>query len=226
MGKKRPPVPRLHDIEVVVFDLDGVLVDSEPVHFRAANRVLGRYGASISENNYRAFIGLGELATWEAWRQRYRLPDTVEQLCAVHTEARLQEIAAGVAVIDDAVELARQLQGSGLRLAIASSSTPAVIDALLAALKLEDAFPVRVSGEDPEVRHSKPAPDVYLAAAARLEVSPTACLAIEDSAPGVTAAKRAGMTCVAVPNRWTADQDFRDADVVLESLRYFPLLVL
>jgi beta-phosphoglucomutase-like phosphatase (HAD superfamily) len=73
---------------------------------------------------------------------------------------------------------------------------------------------------------SKPAPDVYLAAAAQLGVAPSACLAIEDSGPGVFAAKRAGMTCVAVPNRWTADQDFSEADIVLESLCYFPLLVL
>jgi beta-phosphoglucomutase-like phosphatase (HAD superfamily) len=91
---------------------------------------------------------------------------------------------------------------------------------------VSDVFAVRVSGEDPEVRASKPAPDVYLQAAARLALAPAACLAIEDSGPGVTAAHRAGMTVIAVPNRWTADQDFRDADAVLESLRYFPLLVL
>lgn len=225
MRKKRQPVPRVTDIGAVVFDLDGVLVDSEPVHFRAANRVLRRYGASISEEYYRSFIGLGEVVTWEAWRERYGLPP-VEQLLPIHTEARLEEIAAGVPIIDDAARLARQLRASGCRLAIASSSTPPVIDALLIALQLDDVFSVRVSGEDPQVRHPKPAPDVYLAAAARLEMLPSACLAIEDSAVGVTSAKRAGMTCIAVPNRWTADQDLRDADVVLESLRYFPLLVL
>jgi HAD superfamily hydrolase (TIGR01509 family) len=220
------PAPRLHDIAAVVFDLDGVLVDSEPIHFRAANRVLARYGRSISEEDYCGFIGLGEFATWEAWRRRHSIPEPVEQLLAAHTAARLEEIAAGVAAIDEAVALARQLHGSGLPLAIASSSTRAVINALLSALRLDDVFAVRISGEDPEVRRSKPAPDVYLAAATRLAVAPTACLAIEDSGPGVMAAKRAGMTCIAVPNRWTAQQDFREADVVLESLRYFPLLVL
>lgn len=220
------PLPRLHDIEAVVFDLDGVLVDSEPIHFRAANRVLARYGSSISEAEYRAFIGLGETATWAAWRERSRIHDSVEALVSAHTRARLEEIAAGVEVIDDAVRLARQLRGSGMRLAIASSSTREIIDALLSALGLDSLFAVRISGEDAEVRASKPAPDVYLAAAARLGVAAPACLAIEDSGPGVLAAKRAGMTCIAVPNRWTVDQDFSEADVVLESLRYFPLLVL
>jgi HAD superfamily hydrolase (TIGR01509 family) len=219
-------LPRLHDIEAIVFDLDGVLVDSEPIHFRAANRVLARYGSSISEAEYRAFIGLGETATWAAWRERSRIPESVEQLVSVHTHARLEEIAAGVEAIDEAVRLARRLHASGMRLAIASSSTHQVIDALLLALGLGHLFAVRISGEDPEVRASKPAPDVYLTASARLGVPPAACLAIEDSSPGVLAAKRAGMVCIAVPNRWTADQDFSEADVVLESLRYFPLLVL
>ncbi len=226
MVKKPRQVPRIGDITAVVFDLDGVLVDSEPIHFHAANRVLARFGTSISEAEYRAFIGLGEFATWEAWRRRYGVTTPVEQLLAAHTQARLQEIASGVTAIDAAAQLAHRLHEAGLHLAIASSSTRAVIDALLAAIGLDALFPVRVSGEEPEVRHSKPAPDVYLTAAARLGVPPAACLAIEDSGPGVIAAKRAGMLCIAVPNRWTADQDFREADVVLESLRYFPLLVL
>lgn len=226
MGKKRYAVSRIHEINAVVFDLDGVLVDSEPIHFRAANRVLARYGTSIGEEEYRRYIGLGELATWSDWRRRHGISDPVERLLDLHTEARLAEIRAGVPAIDEAVRLAHQLHDGDVRLAIASSSTRAVIDALLQALRVGELFPVRVSGEDPEVHQSKPAPDVYLQAAARLELAPAACLAIEDSGPGVTAAKRAGMTVIAVPNRWTADQDFADADVVLESLRYFPLLVL
>jgi HAD superfamily hydrolase (TIGR01509 family) len=226
MRKKPRPVPRVHDIAAVVFDLDGVLIDSEPVHLRAANRVLARYGAEVSEADFRALIGVGAVATWEEWRVRYGIADPVEQLVAMNTAARLAEIAAEAPPIDAAVELARRLHASGMPLAIASSSTPAVIDAELTALALTQEFAVRVSGEDPDVRYSKPAPDVYVAAAARLHVAPAACLAIEDSAPGVVAATRAGMTCIAVPNRWTADQDFRDADVVLASLRYFPLLVL
>ena len=226
MPKSRRPPPRIHDIAGVVFDLDGVLVDSEPIHFRAANRVLANYGLAIGEDEYRTFIGLGEVATWTRWRERHRIAAPVDQLLAQHTEARLQEIAAGVPPIDAAIELARQLAGNGLRLAIASSSTRPVIDALLNALGIADVFSIRVSGEDPEVHASKPAPDVYLLAAARLDLAPANCLAIEDSGPGVTAAKCAGMLCVAVPNRWTIDQDFSDADVVMESLRYFPLLVL
>ena len=77
MPKRTRPVPRLHDIDAVIFDLDGVLVDSEPIHFRAANRVLARNGLSISEADYCKFIGLGEFATWQAWRERYGVPESV-----------------------------------------------------------------------------------------------------------------------------------------------------
>jgi HAD superfamily hydrolase (TIGR01509 family) len=226
MGRKRQTTPRLVDVAAVVFDLDGVLVDSEPLHFSAANRVLARYGSAISEPEYIRFIGLGEATTWEAWKERFGLPDTVATLVAAHTQARLAQIAAGVTVIADAVAAARLLHATGMALAIASSSTTEVIDALLRAIGLDTAFPVRVSGEDEQVRRSKPAPDVYLAAAARLNVPPRHCLAIEDSGPGVLAATRAGMACIAVPNRWTCTQDFSQADVVVESLRYLPLLLL
>lgn len=226
MRHRHDPPPRLHDLTAVIFDLDGVLVDSEPVHFRAANRVLRRYDAAIDEATYCDFIGLGERATWQDWQQRYQLRDSIEHLLAAHTAARLEEIAAGITPIDAAVALALQLHESPLRLAIASSSTPVVIDALLGALGLNHVFTVRVSGDDPAVEHSKPAADIYRIAAARLGLLPGACLAIEDSAAGVVAAKRAGMTCIAVPNGWTRDQDFSEADVVLASLRYFPLLVL
>jgi HAD superfamily hydrolase (TIGR01509 family) len=225
MPKVVTEVPRLPTIAAVVFDLDGVLVDSEPLHFRAANRVLARHGASISEADYISSIGLGELATWRAWRMRFRLRTPIDALLAEHTAARLREIEIGPAPIGEAVALARRLHAARMPLAIASSSTPRIIDALLRAIGLDDVFGVRVSGEDPEVQHSKPAPDVYLVAAARLQIDAYACLAIEDSGPGVAAATGAGMTCIAVPNRWTLHQDFSGAHIVVESLRYFPLIV-
>jgi HAD superfamily hydrolase (TIGR01509 family) len=210
-------------VDAVIFDLDGILVDSEPLHFRAANRVLRRHGASIDEAKYQGYIGLGERPTWMLWREEFRLDAPIERLLEEHTEARLIEIDAGVIPIEPAVHLARRLRAAGERLAIASSSAPPVIAALLQALHVAEAFPLRVSGNDPEVQHGKPAPDIYRLTARRLNVSPATCVAIEDSRPGVQAAKRAGMTCVAVPTRWTTDHDFSDADLILQTLNDFPL---
>lgn len=225
MVPRRAPVPRLREIAAVVFDLDGVLVDSEPLHLRAANRVLERYGCAISEAEYIGYIGLGERATWKQWKRRYGLAPPVDELVAAHSAERCRAIAAGVEPIPGSVALARDLHAAAVPLAIASSSTRPVIDALLEALGVSALFPVRVSGEDPEVSRSKPAPDVYLAAARHLGVAPAACLAIEDSEPGVRAAVAAGMHCVAVPNRWTRHQDFSAADAVLADARYLRLLL-
>lgn len=226
MAKPSSALPRIRDVEAVIFDLDGVLVDSEPVHFRAANRILAKYGKAISEAEYRRFIGWGETATWVAWKELYALPASVNELAVQIRAASLHEIAIDLPIIAPAVDLARQLRADGMPLALASSSPHDRIDAELHVAGLQDIFAVRVSGEDPEIKHPKPAPDVYLHAAALLGARPESCLAIEDSATGALAAHRAGMTVVAVPTAMTADQDFGVADVVIESLRYFRLLVL
>ncbi len=226
MPKRSSAVPRIRDVEAVIFDLDGVLVDSEPAHLRAANRVLAQYAKAISEEEYRKFIGWGETATWVAWKDLYALSASVAELIVQIRAASLHEIAVDLPIIEPAVELAWQLRSDGVRLALASSSPRDRIDAELRAAGVDEVFTIRVSGEDPEIKHPKPAPDVYLHAAARLGARPESCIAIEDSATGALAAHRAGMTVVVVPTALTADQDFRVADVVIESLQYFGLLVL
>ncbi len=219
----RRDLASISEIAAVVFDLDGVLLDSEPLHFRAASRVFARTGKVLTQALYRQFIGCGALETWTAWKATHELGSSVAELIAEDEKARLNEIEHGVDAIGAAIELARRLAGSAMPLAIASSSTPATIDAELRALGIGDVFKLRASGE--HVARSKPAPDVYLRAAELLGVPAGSCLAIEDSPVGVAAAKAAGMICVAVPTSWTRHGDFSQADVVLESLRYFPLLL-
>lgn len=217
-------LPRIAEIRAVVFDLDGVLLDSEPLHFRAARRVFAERGKVLTEAEYRLWIGRGTSDTWTAWKAEYRFAEEVSELIARDEEARREEIRRGVDPIPEAAALARDLAARSLPLAIASSSTLETIDAELAAVGLSEIFPLRVSGE--EVERGKPAPDIYLRAAERLGLPPRACLAIEDSPAGVRAASAAGLTCIAVPTPWTCDGDFSEADVTLLSLRYFPLLLL
>ena len=203
--------------------MDGVLVDSEPMHFRATNRLFAQWNRSIPFEIYERFIGRGELETWSDWQQRFDLPSTLPELYAAIDEARLHEIALGVEPIQPAIDLARALAACGSRLAIASASSCPVIDGMMRALGLDDVFPVRISGEDPEVARSKPAPDIYLRATRVLGVDTRLSLAIEDSGPGVSSAKAAGLWCVAVPGPWTRHQDLSPADLVLESLSDLPL---
>jgi HAD superfamily hydrolase (TIGR01509 family) len=210
------------EISAVVFDLDGVLLDSEPLHYRAAARVFASAGKALGLDTYRRAIGRGALETWTEWKGAYSLPGSVSELIALDEHARLAEIRLGVDPIPEATLLARRLKARGMPLAIASSSTPETIDAELAGIGVTDVFSLRVSVE--QVNRAKPEPDVYVRAAEILGVPPQCCLAIEDSPVGVQAAKAAGMTCFAVPTDWTRDGDFREADAVLASLRYFPLL--
>lgn len=224
MQRTKRNIPTISEITAVVFDLDGVLLDSEPLHFRAASQVIAGAGKVLTQAEYQKFIGCGAVETWTAWKAQHELEASVAELIALDEKARLIEIGRGVDAIPEAIQLARRLAASALRLAIASSSTPETIDAELNALGIGDVFGLRASGA--QVARSKPAPDVYLRAAELLGVEPRSCLAIEDSPVGVAAAKAAGMTCVAVPTTWTWHGDFSQADVTLESLRYFPLLVI
>jgi HAD superfamily hydrolase (TIGR01509 family) len=217
-------IPHLAEIEAVIFDLDGVLLDSEPLHFQAASRVFSRDGKTLTFDAYKQFIGFGAVETWTAWKGRYGLSGSVEELIAFDQRVRLDVIRGGLVPIAEATALARRLKDIRVPLAIASSSTPETIDAELDGIGMSDVFSLRVSVV--QVSRAKPAPDVYLRTAEILGKRPQSCLAIEDSPAGVRAAKAASMTCVAVPTDWTRAGDFREADITLESLRYFPLLML
>jgi HAD superfamily hydrolase (TIGR01509 family) len=224
-------------IRAVVLDMDGLLIDTEPVWRTAAREILAPLGIDLTDADLLDTTGVrvDEMAASFLARQPRPVPSTpftppgspispgspdppvpspaevadriTDQVVAY--VARAGEPMPGVPA---AIAL---FERSGLRLAIASSSPERLIDAVCARLKLD--IDVRCSALD-EPR-GKPAPDVYLAAARRLRLSPARCLAIEDSPAGVVSAKDAGMTCVAVPDPLLAgDPRYRRADLILPSL--------
>jgi HAD superfamily hydrolase (TIGR01509 family) len=214
---------RFEGIEAVIFDMDGVLVDSEPLHMDATRRLLATYGVGYSQEANEEFIGFTDVEIFTILRARHGLlpgTDVLARQFAEHLIALLRREAVPLPGVPAVLEA---LRGAGYRLALASSSTPEVIGATLGALHLDGYFPVVVSSV--EVGRGKPAPDVFLAAASRLGRPPARCLVVEDSRNGVLAAKRAGMGCVAVPCAVTRHQDFAQADRVLASLEeLLPLL--
>jgi len=203
-------------IDAVIFDMDGVLVDSEPLHTRALTLVLGEYGLAWDERESRDFIGVTDVETFAALKARHGLPGDPRAMasrwaeCAGRLVRRHPRPLAGV----PAVPLA--LRERGYRLALASSSRPPLIAATLEAIGVETLFEVVVSAA--AVGRGKPAPDVFLEAARRLGVPPARCLVIEDSHNGVTAARAAGMRCVAIPCETTRHQDFGHATARLARL--------
>ena len=182
----------------MIFDLDGVLVDSE-IWWDDVRRAFARdHGRTWDEADRAAVMGANSRAWSRIMRERMALdlPDeTIERAIveAVVERYRLE----GAPEIPGAVEAVRRI-AAARPVAVASSAHRAVIDASLAATGLTDIFLVVVSSD--EVEHGKPAPDVYLEAARRLDADPADCLVVEDSYNGVRAARAAGMTVVLVPN--------------------------
>lgn len=200
-------------LRAVIFDLDGVLIDSEPLLFEAERLALARYGVELTPEIKAPFIGLGGHDVLAALVARFGLDVDVTELGSAKTAAYL-DLVAQVSGFAPTVELARALHSRGVPLAIASGSPSDAIDTALAAIGLEDAFEVRVSVT--QVDRGKPAPDVFLHAARRLGVPPEGCVVVEDAVHGVQAARAAGMRCIAIPTVTDPlDERFAGADLLV-----------
>ena len=213
------PEPEPAPIEAVVFDMDGVLVDTEHLWDEVREALTEEWGGRYTPEAQEAMMGMSS-PEWSRYLHEVvglrEPPDVIRDEVVRRMLARYD---TDLPVVPGAVEAVRRLAGDGYRLAVASSSNRELIDAMLDRLELTSAFEVTVSSE--EVARGKPAPDVYLEAARRLGISPSACVAIEDSASGIRAAHAAGMRVIAYPNRhYPPDEGVLAlADVVVRSLR-------
>jgi HAD superfamily hydrolase (TIGR01509 family) len=203
-------------LQAVIFDMDGVLVDSEPFGFEALRRVMARHGLPYGEAENAEFLGRTTLESCRILKARHRLPESEETLAEWYLEGMLEQISRGPIPMPGVPRVLEKVRASGYRMALASSAELRVIDANLAALALRPLFEAVISGT--QVARGKPAPDVFLAAAERLGVAPGGCLVVEDSRNGLLAAKAAGMRCAVVPCAHTRHQDFGEADHRLGAL--------
>jgi HAD superfamily hydrolase (TIGR01509 family) len=202
-------------IKALIFDLDGLLADTECLHCRAYQMALLEYDIELNEADYaehwvRFGGGIGDWLT----RQGLTLdPGSIRLRKSKHY---LDLLASSLRPMDGALELLGACHGKR-RIALASSSYRDAVDGVLNGLGIAGFFDVVVSGLD--VARVKPAPDIFLKAARDLGVEPAECLVLEDAEKGVLAAHHAGMRCVAVPNPYTRHHDFSKAARVCESLR-------
>ena len=179
----------------IIFDCDGVLLDTEPVSEEAWTSVLARYGYFPTREDFRGTRGLVSGDTYQYFAIKTRLPKEADVLGAVD-DLRQQSYDSGIAVFPDVIATLRCLTAVGIPLAVASSSSRYNLERKLELCALERYFEVVVAGTD--VPAGKPAPDLYLAAARGLEVGPSSCLAIEDSTNGAESAAAAGMQVLMV----------------------------
>ncbi|HGD0676211.1 TPA: HAD family hydrolase [Streptococcus agalactiae] len=200
--------------KVIIFDMDGVIVDSEYTFLDNKTEMLREEGIDTDVSYQYQYMGTTFEFMWQAMKEEFGLPKTVKEYIAEMNRRRQAIVARdGVRSIKGAQRLIHWLYQHGYRLAVASSSPMVDIKRNLKELGVAECFEYMVTGED--VSSSKPAPDVFLRAAELLDVDPKVCIVIEDTRNGSLAAKAAGMYCFGFANPDYPPQDLSMADKVI-----------
>lgn len=209
----------------VIFDMDGVIADSEPTYLEGINQVLARYGVRLSPGENLEIMGTTVEVTWKTVINKFGLPPEKYEECVANYDRAMESLLrARREPLPGVRPLLRELSEREVPYALASSAWPNWIASLLDATGLDGSFEVIVSRT--MVEHGKPAPDIYLYAAERLGVPPERCVALEDTPTGLAAAKAAGMFAIQMRGASTAFPPLPGADLVVDTLEDFPLSLL
>lgn len=209
-------------IKAVIFDMDGVLINSEPLHFDAIKGVLKKYDIAIDNSALDRFVGDTNERVWSIFKEEYHLQEDTGYYIKQQLEMTIDCLKNGsYQPIDGVIELLQKLKAGGYTVAVASSSPPVVIKTILEVIGIEHYISVWTSGN--EVSDSKPAPFIYLRAAEKAGYTPEECVAVEDSYYGVTAAKAAGLKCIGYKAPGAIEQDLSAADIIVENMNNITL---
>jgi len=208
-------IAKNNQIEAVIFDLDGVIIDSEPMHAAANAIALKDFGLSMPAEYYLSFAGTTKYHMMEVLIERHSLNATASQLCdAADFQNDILFEKDGFAEVPGVCEFIKKLSDAGYKLAVASSSPYKDIYHVLEYFDIKKYFPVILSGHD-ESFDPKPEPDIYLNAIKKLGVSSSNAIAIEDTDTGIKSAKAAGLTCYGYNGICGKNQTFALADNVI-----------
>ena len=209
----------------VIFDLDGVLADSEPWWNEIDAKLLAQYGVRYRGEYHRNVLGVSYRLAVEFFKKAFGLSASTDELIQRRGEIATEFFANRVGLFPPAKEVLQELRRMNLRLAVATSSVSASARPFLDRHQLTAFFDVIVTGD--EIEHGKPHPDIYLRAAAKLNVAADACLVIEDALAGIAAAKAAKMCVAAIPDRRFVDSHEyeKEADYLLGSLSEIPSFI-
>lgn len=203
-------------IDAVMFDMDGLMVDTEPYYWEVARVMAARRGKTVPDDVLRQMMGRSRLESMELFRQALGLTESPESLLAERETAMLERFARGVEPMPGLRELLELLSRRGVRRAVCTSSPKKFTDVLLPAIGVADRFDVVQTGDG--ISRGKPDPEIYLRCLARLGLPGTSAMVLEDTEAGCRAAHAAGCRVVAVPTHLTAEQDFSFCSARVSSL--------
>ncbi len=202
-------------VKAVIFDMDGVLVDSQPIHYKADMIALEKLGVSVSLEQLQKYTGTSNPNRFARFKKDFGIAQSVEEITVLQESIIFDLIAKNdLQPIKGVKQLLDNLKLHSLNLAVASSSSHKFIDAVLTKINIKDYFDIIVSGED--LKNSKPAPDIFLATANKLNITPADCIVIEDSENGVLAAIAANMKCIGYINPNSGNQDLTKATLIVD----------
>jgi HAD superfamily hydrolase (TIGR01509 family) len=204
-------------LEAVIFDMDGVLIDSQPLHFETDNWLFKSFNIDPTKVDLTATQGKSNPDIWQGFLERFGITTPLDEMMQRSVEMKLKLFSERECVpIAGIPELLQSIRAEKLPCAVASSSAEAVVTLVLKKIGVRDFFDIILSGET--VTKSKPEPEVFLKTASLLSVRPENCVVIEDAMYGVTAAKRAGMKCIGYKNLNTGNQDLSRADFIVDKI--------
>ncbi len=209
----------LNMVRTVIFDMDGVIIDSEPIHMEIQQTLFQEFDITLSPEEYQSFIGRSSKNMWQELIQRFSLKVTVPEVLLKDKEKYHEKLRnlPGLAAIDGVTNLIDELQQRNIALVLASSSSHESINLVLSLFQLDRYFKHRISGAD--LKWSKPHPQIFQEAAIMVDSLPDECVVIEDSKHGVSAAKSANMHCVGFQNLNSGNQDLTAADLIITDFR-------
>lgn len=205
-------------MEAFIFDMDGVIIDSEPLHSRVKMETFAHFGLPFDEGDLAQYMGRTSVDIFSDVLKKEHRTDVSVQEIVNYKHAHYLELAVGGALeaIPGSLELIARLRAAGVPLALATSSWRRVVDAILVQFDLTEAFASVISGS--ELPKSKPNPAIYRLSAEALGVDPRKCVVLEDTAAGVAAAKGAGMYCIGFRSPHSGVQDLSRADEIVDDL--------
>ena len=205
----------------IIFDMDGVLINSEPLHFDFESKLFESLGITVSREQHETFVGTTAKTLWTSIKQYNNIPFTVQELILKEQFEFLKylENKEPIKLIPGVKKLIINLKSKGFHIALASSSPHRLINYIMDKTNIDEYFQVKVSGDD--VINGKPNPEIFLKTAELMDIKPANCLVIEDSKNGVKAAKQAGMKCIGFRNPDSGNQDLSTSNLIINSFDSF-----